>query len=407
MEEKQHWKHITLPATSTIVPVLLVLACVALLLGFVLAADHSPLHLPTTAGLSQSFADSNGTAFTPGLKSLEVPENSEPDPAASGALQLLESQNAGSPASESPSQDTPGGVTGKGMSCTTSREGEPCAAGEPFLALAPPISASVSRGKTLLLLGVDSRNGGLISRTDTIMLMSINEGSQQISLLSIPRDLYVFIPGHGRDRINTALVYGAEEDNLAAGIDLLKETIEGALGVTIDHYTLVDFRAVIRSIDALGGIDVYVPYDINDPTFPDMNGGFDPLFISQGQHHFSGEMALKYARTRHQDNDFYRSQRQHQILLAIRQQVLNLGVADLLESAPTLYAQIRHGVFTDLSVMQMVQLARAASEVPLDNVTTEVLDSEYVSSSFSDAGEFILILRPRAVTPLIEEMFGN
>jgi hypothetical protein len=82
-------------------------------------------------------------------------------------------------------------------------------------------------------------------------------------------------------------------------------------------------------------------------------------------------------------------------------------VTDLLESAPTLYAQIRHGVFTDLSVMQMVRLAQAASEVPLDNVTTEVLDSEYVSSTFSDAGEFILILRPRAVTPLIEEMFGN
>jgi LCP family protein required for cell wall assembly len=293
------------------------------------------------------------------------------------------------------------------VACTVSSMNEWCDVEKPFLDLVPPASTGVSHLKTLLLLGVDSRNGGLVSRTDTIMLMSLNEESQQISLLSIPRDLYVYIPGHGRDRINTALVHGAEKDNLPAGIALLKETIERVLDVTIDHYVLVDFRAVVRSIDALGGIDVYVPYDINDPKFPDMDSGYDPLYIPQGQHHFAGELALKYARTRHQDNDFYRSQRQHQILLAIRERVFNVGVAGLLESAPALYEQIRHGMFTDLSVLQMVQLARAASEVPLDNVETEVLDGDYVSSTFSDAGEFILVLKPTAVTPLIKEMFGN
>jgi LCP family protein required for cell wall assembly len=351
-------------------------------------------------------AESKTTTFAPALKGIEAPGGSEPG-AAAGAQRLLEAQAAKLPGGDLQDEELSNRASSHGTACSAPGAGQGCMGKQSFLELIPPASTTMSPGKTLLILGVDSRHGGLISRTDTIMLMSLNQESEQISLLSIPRDLYVFIPGHGRDRINTALVHGAATGNLPAGIRLLKETIEQTLGVTIDHYILVDFKAAVRSIDALGGIDVYVPYEINDPTFPDMDSGFDPLYIPQGQHHFTGEMALKYARTRHQDNDYFRAQRQQQLLLAIRQQVLNLGITELLASAPALYKQVRHGVFTDLSVVEMVQLAQMASDVPLDNIETEVLDDDHLTSTFTEAGEFVLVLKPEAVTSLIEKLFGN
>jgi LCP family protein required for cell wall assembly len=354
-----------------------------------------PLSLFSDKGV-QSTIDLNQVDAGSALRAVEPAVGDEVEPDSSIQL-LLEVQEGEAAGDESP-------LAGSNEEANCVAEDEACTGS--FLELLPPEAAAANE-KTILLLGVDSRNGGLISRTDTIMLLSIREQEQQISLLSIPRDLYVSIEGHGRDRINTALVHGAkEQDNdLEAGIALLSQTVERTLGIAIDHYVVVDFRAVVRSIDALGGIDVYVPYDINDPTFPDMAGGFDPLYIPAGQHHFAGEMALKYARTRHQDNDFYRAERQQQVLFAIRQQVLNLGVTELLGSAPTLYQQVRQGVFTDLSLAQMIQLGQTISNIPMNDIKTAVLDGEYVSNEWTEAGESVLILKPAAVLPLMRKMF--
>lgn len=402
MEDKQQLRQ-SMPLTS--LPTLLalgILLSVVLVLGLLMTADYLrySLHLPTT-NTARPLNEREATTLAPGLKAVEVTGEHEAETAASGVQLLLETPDATENLSAA-ATEAEGALT-----CGELGTDKACTSGGKFLNLLPPDAADSANRKTLLLLGVDSRGGGLISRTDTIMLLSLDEDSDQISLLSIPRDLYVTIAGHGRDRINTALVYGAQDDDLQAGIALLQQTIEQTLDVTIDHHVVVDFRAVVRSIDALGGIDVYVPYEINDPMFPDMNGGFDPLYIPQGQQHFAGEMALKYARTRHQDNDFYRAQRQQQILLAIRQQVLNLGVTDILESAPTLYSQVRQGVFTDFSLVQLVQLGRVMSGIPLDNIHTEVLDDEYVSSTLTEAGEYVLILKPAAASSLIEEIFTN
>ena len=180
--------------------------------------------------------------------------------------------------------------------------------------LIPTSEAAAANDRiNILVMGIDRRPGeAFISRTDSMMVISIDPRDDSAAILSIPRDLYVVIPGRGRDRINTAFVYGSAGDNPVGGAALAMTTVEHNLGIPVDHYLLVDFGAVIRGIDALGGIDVNVPYTINDPTFPDMNYGFDPLYIPAGQHHFDGQMALKYARTRHADNDFRRASRQQQ-----------------------------------------------------------------------------------------------
>lgn len=259
---------------------------------------------------------------------------------------------------------------------------------------------------TIMMMGIDRRPGEpFISRTDTMMILSYSPQTEQVSVLSVPRDLYVVIPGRGRDRINTAFVYGAQGNNPAGGAELAMRTVEYNLGIAIDHYLLIDFSAFIRAVDAIGGIDVEVPYDINDPTFPDMNYGYDPLYIPAGQQHFDGLTALKYARTRHQDNDFYRARRQQQVLLAVRSKVLSLGPAEMLRQGPFLYQQLEEGIRTDLSLEQIIALANALKDVPEDNIRSAVLDTDYVVGYRTEGGASVLVLVNEKAAPLIEELF--
>lgn len=258
----------------------------------------------------------------------------------------------------------------------------------------------------ILVMGIDRRPGEpFISRTDTMMIMSIDPEGKTASILSVPRDLYVVIPGVGRDRINTAFVYGSAGNNPAGGAELAKQTVEYNLGVPVHHYFMVDFNAVIQGIDTIGGIDVNVPQNIYDPTFPDMNYGFDPLYIEAGLQHFDGETALKYARTRHQDNDFYRARRQQQVVMAVRAKLLGLGIADIIGRAPDLLQQFSQTFRTDLSINDIRTLATAAADITGENIRNEVLDQNYVSSYRTEGGASVLIPINENIAPLIQEMF--
>ena len=281
------------------------------------------------------------------------------------------------------------------------------APGVPTPTLMPTSEARETDERTnILVMGIDRRPGeSFISRTDSMMLISVDPDSEEIGILSIPRDLYAVIPGYGRDRINTAFVYGASGDNPIGGAALAMNTVEYNLGVPVDHYALVDFSAVTKGIDTLGGVDVIVPFDIDDPTYPDMDYGFDPLFIPAGLQHLDGRTALKYVRTRHVDNDFGRAYRQQQVLLAARDKALGLGIAGLLARAPELYARVEQGIRTDLSLEQIVQLAQAASGIDSENIRSEVLDQNYVSPFVTDKGAQVLVFDPELTTPLINEMF--
>lgn len=258
----------------------------------------------------------------------------------------------------------------------------------------------------ILLMGIDRRPGeAFISRTDTMMLISIDPTSESVSILSIPRDLYVAIPGYGSDRINTAFVYGARGDNPTGGAALAMQTVEYNLGVPVHHYAMVDFSAVIKGVDALGGVDLYVPYTINDPTYPDMNYGYDPLYIPAGQHHMDGITALKYARTRHGDSDIHRAQRQQQVILAVRSKVLALGIGEMVKRAPVLYQQLNNGIMTDLSLEQLLTLGQLAGDIETENIRNEVLGFEYVSSYRTPQGASVLVLDNAAAAPLIDSLF--
>jgi LCP family protein required for cell wall assembly len=261
----------------------------------------------------------------------------------------------------------------------------------------------------ILLLGIDRRPGeAFISRTDSMMVISINPETQAASVLSLPRDLYVDIPGYGQDRINTAFVYGAvERGDYLDGAALAMQTVSATLNVPIHHFVLVDFGAFVRGIDLLGGVDVNVPYDINDPLYPDMGDGYDPLFIPAGQQHFDGATALKYARTRHADSDFNRAYRQQQILFAARDQSLSLGLGEMLLRAPSLYREVEEGIRTDLSLEQLLRLARTVGGIPTENMRSAVIDQNYVSSYRTPQGAAVQLLDTAAAAVLVQDLFGN
>lgn len=239
------------------------------------------------------------------------------------------------------------------------------------------------------------------------MVISVDPQTDTASILSIPRDLYVQIPGYGQDRINTALVYGAREGDYLDGAALAMQTVSSNLGIPINHFVLVDFGAFVRTIDLLEGIDVQVPYEINDSMYPDMDYGYDPLYIPAGLQHFDGQTALKYARTRHADSDFNRAYRQQQVLFAARSKALSLGLTQMLVRAPSLYREVEDGVRTDLSLEQILRLAKTIGDIPSENMRNEVLDQDYVTSFRTPGGASVLLLNADTAMPLIQSLFNQ
>ncbi len=264
---------------------------------------------------------------------------------------------------------------------------------------------------TILVMGWDRRPEDppdAAYRTDTMMLVSLDPVTHSMGILSIPRDLYVNIPGYNQlQRVNSAYVLG-ELRQPGYGHQLAMETVMNNLGIRVHDYLIVDFSAFIALIDAIGGIDVDVPYTINDTQYPDMYYGYDPFYISAGPHHLDGATALKYARTRHTGNDFRRAERQQQILFAVRDRILNFSnLPQLLISAPTIWASVQQGVRTGLNFDQIMRLAWYAKDIPGENIHTGVIDEGYISFYTTPSGASVVIPNRYALGSLMVEVFGQ
>ena len=169
-----------------------------------------------------------------------------------------------------------------------------------------PLTDNIS----IMIVGIDDSEkrsqGEGNSRSDALLVATLNNKDKSIKLVSIPRDSYVYIPTVGyKDKITHAHAYG--------GIDATRETVEGLLNVPIDYYFRVNFDAFIEIVDALGGVTVDVPYEINELDENDKR----TVHLMPGTQEVNGREALALARTRHQDSDVERGKRQQMILEAI------------------------------------------------------------------------------------------
>jgi hypothetical protein len=170
-------------------------------------------------------------------------------------------------------------------------------------------------------------------------------------------------------------------------------------GVHIHHYARINFSAFEELVDLIGGIDICVEEEINDPTYPAAdNYGYDPLYIAAGCQHFDGETALKYARTRHTaGGDFDRAKRQQQVITAIFDKVTQFNMLpELAPRALEMWETLQGSVITDLTLDEIVALAQLASEVEPDNIRYGVLDERYTQFWETPDGQQVLIpLRDR------------
>lgn len=257
----------------------------------------------------------------------------------------------------------------------------------------------------ILLLGIDKRPDEQFSRTDTMILVTVDPENYTTGMLSIPRDLWVDIPGYHESRINTAYYFGDKLGHPEGGPALAMQTVQHNLGVPVHFYIKVDFDGFRKIIDTLGGIEVDVPYTIDDPTFPDQNYGHDPFYISAGQHVLDGETTLKYARTRKTPgSDFGRATRQQQVLIAIKEKALHL---DIIPRIPNLWGTLAGTVETNLQLVDILTLAELGSNINPESVESFVINDEYTEDFTTDFGAMVLLPLWGKIQPLVDSMFAE
>jgi len=258
----------------------------------------------------------------------------------------------------------------------------------------------------ILLIGLDQRweVAHRAFRTDTMMIASLHSETGEAMLLSIPRDLYVEVPGHGKQRINIAHVLGETQDYPGGGPALLMDTIQQDFGIPVHGYVMINFQGFREVVDLLGGVDIYVDKEVWDNSYPDDRGGEITVHIPAGQQHMDSETLLIYCRSRHGSDDFDRMARQQKALVALAKKALSL---QMLRRLPELLQAMSDTFDTDLSMTTIVRLAEMASQVDPENMQSVVIDRNYLDPSQRQAGDEPSLLYPDwdKIHTLVEEVF--
>lgn len=209
----------------------------------------------------------------------------------------------------------------------------------------------------ILLIGRGGGNHDAPDLTDTLILASINSKQESISLLSIPRDLYVNYPtGKDTGKINQIYqTYAYLGESQAIG--KLQEKITEITGQQIDYYVNVDFDGFEKIIDILGGVEVTLEENFVDNSYPTANRGYTTFMLKKGTWTLDGETALKYARSRYSTSDFDRSLRQQAILSSLKDKVMSLGYFKDNKKIRELYGAIQENIETDIDIATLIKLA--------------------------------------------------
>jgi len=237
----------------------------------------------------------------------------------------------------------------------------------------PTAEAAPGQPFTVLLLGSDNdaKFGGTVL-TQSMILARMNPKTRQVVMESIPRDLWVPLSSGGSAKIDAAYLHGGASASVA--------TVEENFGIHIDHYAWIGLLGLVNLINQVGGVDVVATNPVMDDFYPADLSGKDPyayerVAVLPGPQHMTGMQALMYVRSRHGDlrSDFGRSQRQQQVLLALRAKAKLLGIADL----PDIATAMANDFSTDMSISEIASLLPIASSVQLQNVKQVILASPY------------------------------
>lgn len=268
-----------------------------------------------------------------------------------------------------------------------------------------PISspqAGPSQPFTVLLLGSDDDSKFPPDRlnTQSMILVRVDPTTKQATMLSIPRDLWVPIPNQGMGKISTAYNLGGPQGAIDA--------VQSNFKVHIDDYAWIGLNGLVKLIDQVGGVNVMVTNPVMDDFYPsDLNSGAYPydyyrVAVLPGATHLDGVHALEYVRSRHGDlrGDFARSERQQQVLLAIKEATSHLNVADL----PALASALNGEVKTSMSLDRVRQLLAIASNFEGPNIHRIILLPPYTSEGFA-AGQDVVFPDWSQILPVVHQSF--
>lgn len=268
----------------------------------------------------------------------------------------------------------------------------------------PPLR--LGRTENILVLGADTRPGPWMMHTDSLMLIALDRERGEAGILSIPRDLWVDVPGWGEDRINAVYFLGGYTKYPGGGPALARRVAEETLGVPIAHVALIKMDGLARLVDAIGGVTVTLDCPLYEQT-PDPK---DPnrllnWSLPAGDVWLDGATARKFVTYRYLQTDFGRARRQQQLIWAIRNATLK---ANLMPRIPELWKALS-GVFeTDLSLLDVVGLARFGLELQPENIRGTALDHDVVKSYRTSGGAAVLIIKdPASLAIRLEEMFTS
>lgn len=253
---------------------------------------------------------------------------------------------------------------GLGLSAALSASGFRIAAAQEY---ATPSDLPVQDVYTFLVLGMDTRPDESELNTDVMMISRVNLAENTVRTMSIPRDLYVEIPGVGFNKINQAFksVASNGRDDWMLGMQAIVNTIEHNFGLTIDGTISVRFEGVEKIIDTFGGVTFDNPYYLRDEKFGTSPDGSRPLVYEEGIHHISGEQALMLMRTRNQDGDDGRVMRQQIIMTALLEEAQK---PENISKLPELLKILKDSVITDIPMAVQLQLAASVPSIPTENV---------------------------------------
>jgi len=232
----------------------------------------------------------------------------------------------------------------------------------------------------ILALGLDRRahERPENTRTDTMMVMSIDPEDMTVSMISIPRDLEILYenPNGGRQRvrINAVHVHGSVSGDKGSGSAAAKKAVSELLGIPVHYFVRVDFSGFERVVDELGGITIDVQHRLYDYQYPDENYGYDPIRIEPGVRVMDGNLALKYARSRYaidaiQAGDLARSRRQQEVIVAIKEKAIasRWGLISNPVRIAAMLDTLKDNILTDIQLEEMAELAKITQKIDTAN----------------------------------------
>ncbi len=268
-----------------------------------------------------------------------------------------------------------------------------------------PDPTRLKRTENFLVLGADVRPGPWMMHTDSIMLVAIDHQTQQVGILSVPRDLWVDVPGWGADRINSAYFLGDYTKYKGGGPALAKAVAEKTLGVPIQHVVLIKMDGLAQLVDALGGVTVKLDCPLYeqtpDPNYPDRLVNWT---LPAGDVKLNGADARKFATYRYLTNDYGRAQRQQQLIWAIRNRAKSL---DIIPRIPALWSAMSGAFSTDLNLFDVLGLVRFGLTLDSTKVTGAALAPDVAVGKILKNGASVLVIKDQqGLNKRLGEMFN-